>query len=56
MIILKCPGVGRDKDNLASLCFYFNRIVTDDEMRFLHDVMRRAVALTPPRADNTNGK
>ena len=41
---LKCPGVGRDKDNAAALAFYFSRPVTDDEMRFLHEVMQRAVA------------
>ena len=47
MIRLECPGVGRDKDNIAALEFYFNRRVTDEEMRFLHDVMRRAVACSP---------
>jgi len=41
---LKCPGVGRDAENEKSLAFYFNRKVTDDEMRFLHEVMQRAVA------------
>lgn len=46
---LRCPGVGRDKDNLLALQFYFNRRVTDDEMRFLHDVMRRAVACMPEK-------
>lgn len=44
---LKCPGVGRDKDNNQSLTFYFNRPVTDDEMRFLHEVMQRAVGVAP---------
>lgn len=44
---LKCPGVGRDKDNAQALAFYFSRPVTDDEMRFLHDVMQRAVASIP---------
>jgi len=44
---LKCPGVGRDKDNLHALQFYFSRPVTDDEMRFLHDVMKRAAACMP---------
>src|SRR6185437_15107724 len=39
---LRCPGVGRDADNEQSLCFYFNRKPTDDEMRFLHEVMQRA--------------
>lgn len=44
---LKCPGVGRDKDCAASLQFYFNRPVTNDEMRFLHEVMQRTVACVP---------
>lgn len=44
---LRCPGIGRDKDNIAALQFYFSRKVTDDEMRFLHEVMQRAVACMP---------
>ena len=44
---LKCPGVGRDAENDRALCFYLNRSVTDDEMRFLHEVMQRAVACMP---------
>lgn len=44
---LKCPGVGRDKDNISALQFYFSRRATDDEMRFLHEVMQRAVACMP---------
>ncbi len=44
---LKCPGVGRDKDNISALQFYFSRKVTDDEMRFLHEVVQRAVACMP---------
>jgi hypothetical protein len=40
---LKCPGVGRDKDHDRALAFYFSRPVTDDEMRYLHEVMQRAV-------------
>lgn len=43
---LSCPGVGRDAENDKSLCFYFSRKVTDDEMRYLHEVMQRAVAIT----------
>jgi hypothetical protein len=45
--VLKCPGVGRDKDRDSALQFYFNRHVTDDEMKFLHEVMQRTVALMP---------
>lgn len=44
---LRCPGIGRDKDCVSALEFYFNRRVTDDEMRFLKDVMDRAVACMP---------
>lgn len=44
---LKCPGVGRDKDNICALQFYFSRPVSDDEMRFLHDGIKRAVACMP---------
>jgi len=45
MTRLRCNGVGRDKDCLSALQFYFNRRVTDDEMRYLGDVMRRAATL-----------
>jgi hypothetical protein len=44
---LKCPGCGRDAENDRALCFYFSRRVTDNEMRFLHDVMQRAVECMP---------
>lgn len=44
---LACPGAGRDKDNINALQFYFSRPVTDDEMRFLHEVVQRAVACMP---------
>lgn len=44
---LKCSGVGRDKDCISALQFYFSRRVTDDEMRFLHEVMQRSVACMP---------
>lgn len=44
---LKCPGVGRDKDCITALRFYFSRPVTDDEIRFLHEVIQRAVACAP---------
>lgn len=46
---LKCSGVGRDKDHAASLQFYFSRPVTDDEMRFLHEVMQRSAILVGVR-------
>ena len=44
---LKCPGCGRDGENAKALVFYLNRAVTNDEMRFLHEVMQRAVATMP---------
>lgn len=50
---LKCPGVGRDKDNAQALQFCFSRPVTDDEMRFLHDVMIRTVACMPKQPTKT---
>ena len=50
MTTLKCPGVGRDKDCINALEFYFSRPVTDDEMRFLHEAMQRAVASVPTRS------
>ena len=49
---LKCNGTGRDKDCLSALQFYFNRRVTDDELRFLDEVMKRAAACMP---ENLNG-
>jgi hypothetical protein len=52
---LKCPGVGRDKDCITALQFYFSRPVTDDEMKFLHEVMRRSVACLPS-ADKRSGE
>src|SRR5690348_6622501 len=44
---LKCQGVGRDKDHARALQFYFSRPVSDDEMRYLREVMQRAVACRP---------
>lgn len=41
---LECLGVDRDKDCITALQFYFSRPVTDDEIRFLHEVIQRAVA------------
>lgn len=44
---LKCNGIGRDKDNDQFLFFAFNRKPTDDEMRYLHEVMERAAVCCP---------
>lgn len=51
MIQLKCNGVGRDKDCVSALQFYFNRRVTDDEMRFLHELLARGAFLCPTPQD-----
>lgn len=53
---LKCPGVGRDRDCTNALQFYFNRPVTDDEMRFLHEVIERAVACSPETTELQDGR
>jgi hypothetical protein len=44
---LRCNGVARDKDDKCELRFHFNRWVTDNEMRYLHEVMQRAAACMP---------
>lgn len=44
---LRCPGIGRDKDNPQSLALYFDRPPTDGEMRYLHEVIKRACACAP---------
>ena len=49
---LRCIGAGRDGENKQSLAFYFDRQVTDDEMRFLHDVMKRAAQLMPEESSH----
>lgn len=41
---LRAPGCGRDAENERALIFSFSRRVTDDEMRFLHEVVQRACA------------
>lgn len=41
---LSVNGCGRDAENEKALCFYFNRKVTDDEMRFLHEVIARGIS------------
>lgn len=38
---LRCFGVGRDSENPKALCFSFSRPPTDDELRALHDLVRR---------------
>lgn len=47
---LQCLGGGRDADNRQTLWFSFNRRPTDDELRFIHDCVRRAALLSEPAA------
>jgi hypothetical protein len=44
---LRCPGLGRDAENPKALIAIFNRPVSDDEMRYLHEVLERAAACNP---------
>lgn len=43
--VLRCSGAGRDGENCKTLFFTFSRRPSDDEMRFLHDVMKRAAIM-----------
>lgn len=43
---LACTGACRDGDNPKALCFTFNRRPTDNEMRFIHEALRRTAHLT----------
>ncbi|MDJ0631066.1 MAG: hypothetical protein QNJ44_22605 [Rhodobacter sp.] len=42
----KVRGVGRDSDDPRAIVAYFDRELTDDEMRFFHDCLRRWPSLT----------
>lgn len=44
---LRCPGIGRNAEWPKSLLFYFDRVPTDDQIRYLHEVMQRACACMP---------
>jgi hypothetical protein len=37
---LAVPGIGRVGDNEKAICLYFNRKLTDDEVRKLHKIVR----------------
>jgi len=37
---LTVSGVGRVGDNEKAICLYFNRRLTDDEMRAVHEMVR----------------
>ncbi len=42
---LKCFGVGRDCQNDKVITVSFSRPLTDEELRFFHDVCRRSAPL-----------
>ncbi|NIJ40401.1 hypothetical protein FHS78_000671 [Parvibaculum indicum] len=44
---LEKTGCGRDAECAASLVFYFNRPLSDDELRFLDECLSRSVQLMP---------
>lgn len=44
---MKCPGIGRNAEWPKSLLFYFDNVPTDEQMRYLHEVMQRACACMP---------
>jgi hypothetical protein len=44
---LKAAGVARDTDARQSLSVAFNRVPTNDEMRAVHDFLRRPPASCP---------
>ena len=47
---LQLNGIGRDKDCISALALYFNRPVTDYEMRFLQEIMNRTLEISLPTA------
>lgn len=44
---VRCNGIGRNADWPKSLVFYFDRVPTNDQMRYLHEVIQRACACMP---------
>ncbi len=54
-INLRCAGVGRNGEWPKSLLFYFNGVPTDDQIRYLHDVMTRALQENLPRSSDSQG-
>lgn len=38
---LKCPGIGRDGDDVRTMWLYFTRKLTNDEMRQLHAIVQQ---------------
>ena len=44
---LRCWGSGRDAENPKAIIVYFNRPLTDDELRFFDECSKRTAALMP---------
>lgn len=44
---LRSTAIGRNAEWPKSLLFYFNGVPTDDQMRYLHEVVQRACACMP---------
>ncbi len=44
---MRCNGIGRNAEWPKSLMFYFNAVPTDGQMRYLQEVVARAVACMP---------
>ncbi len=44
---LKATGIGRDPDNSQFLFIGFNKKPSDDEMRAIHDFLRRSPSRCP---------
>lgn len=42
---LNCTGIGRDAEHDKCAVVYFNRRLTDDELRFFHEVCKRSAPL-----------
>ncbi|MEM7301902.1 MAG: hypothetical protein AAF468_12520 [Pseudomonadota bacterium] len=54
---LKVLGVGRDAENAQALSVVFNRELTNEELRAIHDWLRTAATcLTPPKPFEIRGK
>lgn len=44
-------GIGRDADDQRTVMVYFTRPLTDDELRFFHEVCARSAPLFPTDED-----
>lgn len=50
---LQCRDVRRDAGCINALVFTFNRSISDDEMRFLLELMQSPFATSPALPDQT---